>query len=113
MAVIFRGEMAIFTDFYVKITIFPLKMAAIMEILKISKIASVKFFASYFYTFWPKISFLAQFLEEWIHFVRSRRKTHLKFRSYGLTLIFPKLQIEISRERIKIFQFRKKLLSHE
>ena len=64
MASNFRGKITIFTDFFGKITIFPIKMTAIMEILQISKIASVTFFASYFYTFWPKISFLAQFLEE-------------------------------------------------
>jgi hypothetical protein len=78
-------------------------MAAILEILNIPKIASVTFFAAYFYTFWQKISFLTQFLEELIHFVRSCRKTYFKFRSYGQTLIFPKLWIEISWERIKIF----------
>ena len=88
---------------------FPIKIAAIMEILKISKFASVTFlthtfytFDKYFYTFWPKISIL-EFLEKLIHFVRPRRKIHLKFRSYGQTLIFLKIWIEISRERIKIF----------
>ena len=35
MAAIFRGKIAIFMEFYRKIVIFPLKIAAIMEILKI------------------------------------------------------------------------------
>ena len=39
-----RSPITIFVEFYGKFAIFPLKMAAVMKILKISKIASVNFF---------------------------------------------------------------------
>ena len=61
-------------------------------------IALVTFFASSFYTFWPKISFLAPFLKSW-SILDDFSENAFKLKPYGQTLVFTKFQTEISWER--------------